>query len=81
MEKLLKNGFRTVSETELVLVDGGCPLPWCPGYDGDREGTPLPLYSRDDYSFDDNDNGSTGYSGTGWSWGIIKDGLGWQYNY
>ena len=23
MEKLFKNGFRTVSETELVLVDGG----------------------------------------------------------
>jgi len=36
MEKLFKNGFRTVSETELVLVDGGCPLPWCPGYDGNR---------------------------------------------
>lgn len=36
MEKLLKNGVRTASETELVLVDGGCPLPWCPGYDGDR---------------------------------------------
>ena len=37
MEKLFKNGFRTVSETELVSVDGGCPLPWCPGYDGDRD--------------------------------------------
>ena len=29
MKDLLKNGFQPVSETEIVMVEGGCPDPFC----------------------------------------------------
>ncbi|UTC67194.1 hypothetical protein [Treponema sp. OMZ 789] len=42
MKDLLNNGFQPVSETEMMMVDGGCPCPFCPGDDSDG-GTPLPV--------------------------------------
>ena len=37
MKDLLNNGFQSVTETEMLSVDGGgCPCPWCGGDDKDE---------------------------------------------
>jgi len=37
MKDLWNNGFQSVTETEMLSVDGGgCPCPWCGGDDKDE---------------------------------------------